>query len=652
MSKKILAALILLSVIAALAIAFARHGVEKAGRTVEIAIDYTNVKEFSRANDLQTEEVLDRFRRSGLTAVAFSEDTLDSLRADGFLKWSQGTDFANPRPGVCPEPETARYYVSVFRRDTYLQLKTFLPLFMPGTKEYFIPENETLSLQNPAVFEVSGSEKSFYTLGLGFNASLLKHYGNRNFHIILRPENKTGVPAEVLRRYQEEILKLQPFDGIVFGGQDNEVLGYPNYLPQTAEFLRATDAYYGVIEAPSRKAAQKGSQTLAFKCADRTVRVQAIPVLQQPRLSLQTIADKFALGAAERNIRLVYLRCHTVLKGEDDIVSVNLKYIEGIGKALEEQGLSTGRASTFSSYSPPLFLLLIMGAGTAAAWLWFFGLLGTVPGKYRAAFWVLWAAATLLLLLSGNFSLWKKVHALLAGILFPILGLYAGFGDLRRILEGSEIGMRLPSLVLLRAFAVTLAGALILCGFLSGTEFFVQADQFRGIKLLMVLPPLALTALWLVDLKDPVGSLKRYGNIGVKYFHVFVMCLLGGAGIYYLLRTGNAGEGAVSGTELLLRDLLHKVLPVRPRFKEIFLGYPAIMLTGALGLFSLGNLGWIAVLAAGIGLSDITDTFAHLHTPVAVSAVRAFLGAFIGWLVGTLLLQLISVLKKAAKKTK
>ena len=44
--------------------------------------------------------------------------------------------------------------------------------------------------------------------------------------------------------------------------------------------------------------------------------------------------------------------------------------------------------------------------------------------------------------------------------------------------------------------------------------------------------------------------------------------------------------------------------------------------------------GWLFVLAIGIGLGDVIDTFSHLHTPLAISLLRIVNGAVLGAVTG------------------
>ncbi len=82
-------------------------------------------------------------------------------------------------------------------------------------------------------------------------------------------------------------------------------------------------------------------------------------------------------------------------------------------------------------------------------------------------------------------------------------------------------------------------------------------------------------------------------------------------------RSGNDSGVGVSSVELRFRSILDKVLYVRPRTKEIFIGYPALLAGIAFAL--RGRRQWAAplVVVGSVGLISALNTFCHIHTPIA-----------------------------------
>ena len=114
--------------------------------------------------------------------------------------------------------------------------------------------------------------------------------------------------------------------------------------------------------------------------------------------------------------------------------------------------------------------------------------------------------------------------------------------------------------------AISMLGAVFGDG-LSGTEFLLKLQEFRGVKVMHAVP----VALALYTLARP---LKSWLNKNVPIRYLVLAAFVGLAGVFYILRTGNFGLPVI-GLEVKAREFLENLLLVRPRTKELFLGHPA-----------------------------------------------------------------------------
>ena len=90
----------------------------------------------------------------------------------------------------------------------------------------------------------------------------------------------------------------------------------------------------------------------------------------------------------------------------------------------------------------------------------------------------------------------------------------------------------------------------------------------------------------------------------------------------------------MSGIELKFRSLLDKVMVVRPRTKEFLFGHPALIL-GAAFLFARRRSIGLPLVALGVlGQASLLNTFCHIHTPLALTLLRAFNGLVLGIIIG------------------
>jgi hypothetical protein len=192
-------------------------------------------------------------------------------------------------------------------------------------------------------------------------------------------------------------------------------------------------------------------------------------------------------------------------------------------------------------------------------------------------------------------------------------------------------------IALVLGIGVTLAGALTIVGLLSTLLTMTEVDHFLGVKYVLVLPP--LIALGLYFFTDRFGAkldLRAAAEEPVRVAQLLAGLVLIAAALLVLERSGNQSDIAPSSFELALRAHLTTILQVRPRFKEFVVAWPALMLVPALFAADRRRWGWLFVLAAGMGLGDLIDTFSHLHTPLLVSLERVFNGAVLGAIGGAL----------------
>jgi hypothetical protein len=190
-------------------------------------------------------------------------------------------------------------------------------------------------------------------------------------------------------------------------------------------------------------------------------------------------------------------------------------------------------------------------------------------------------------------------------------------------------------IALVIAVAVTLCGALAIVGLLSTLLTMTEIDRFLGVKYVLVLPP--LIALGLYFFTDRFGAKidpRTAAETPVRVIQLLVGLVLVAGAYIVLERSGNQSDIAPSSFELALRSHLTTILQVRPRFKEFVVAWPALMLVPALNAVDRRRWGWLFVLAGGMGLGDLIDTFSHLHTPLLVGAERVVNGGVLGAVLG------------------
>lgn len=331
------------------------------------------------------------------------------------------------------------------------------------------------------------------------------------------------------------------------------------------------------------------------------VRLHGISAPELEVLSEERILNRYLRAVRERNIRILYLR--PFVEGEQSWER-SLGLLEQLQDRLSAAGFTLARAESFAPWQPALWWLVLVGAGIWAGAIYYghglfpkFSWLFTLGGAFGWLF-------TVVLLLKIP-SLAQQGLALLAAIVFPPLALQRGKSYWQ-------------------VAGISLVGALFVVASLSGTDYLIKVQDFRGVKVAHLIP-IALVAYTVVR------PLKDWLNKAVPVRYLIWAGVAGLVGLFYILRTGNFGM-PVPQWELTAREFLENFLGARPRTKEFLIGHPALYL--ALQDQKGQKSWWLPV--AVVGQISLINTFTHTHTPLQISLLRTFYGLVFGYAIGWL----------------
>lgn len=625
-----------------------RVRLEREARSLDILIDAYGLLDFCQAEGLDPADTLARLKSAGVTAVALPETTVERLTATGLASVQSGADFSRQLrarapglPQTARRPDPARTYVVVSDASVLSDLETFLPFVLGPDRAHRWPEaadRTSPSEGHPVVLELTTSEHSLASGGLGFSRSDLRAIQKQGLRVYLRPQNRSRFGDSDIAAFVKTLVDTASPAGLIFEGVSNEVLGYPDSLEATETAMREHRLLFGNIEVPTVDAAQKGSQTLGRKLSSQTVRVFSLAPLQQAKMTPDDAIDRYRLGARERNMRVLYVRPFAAPVTGSTLLQTNLDYIKALHDDLARSGFVFSGARPFPALAPGGLWLVGMALGTAAAGVLFLELFVAVPAP------LVWSLLCGLPLLAAacaamhRGSLASTLLALAAAQAFSVLGLAFGLPMLRAESESAPSGGRAllgATLPLVLVTAVSLLGGVYMAGFMSETSFMLSVHMFRGIKLIMVVSPALVVLLWMTRFAPRRETLRDLLDHRMAFWHLLAFGALAAAGAFYVARTGNASPAAASDYERVVRNFLETTLVVRPRFKEFAFGHPAWFVLAGL-LWKRGGQAWtwLLVLCAAISQVDVVDTFAHAHTPYLISLTRALIGLALGIALG------------------
>lgn len=643
--RRLLFGLLALALLASLLVALRRERQERAARSVEIALDDGDFAAFARSYGLDQLALLRRFRAAGLTSLAVSEELGGGVPGSGHgTAYTGGALIDQARLAPLADPALAALartgrlraddiYLLAYDEATARRYSAQLAIKFP-------PQNVRLVRRAlPALWALRSQSDTFNALGFGLPDDRLALARTAGLAVVPRLQNDQGFGPAQIAALLDTADPAHDETTAIFFGLRNEVLGYPDQLGTAAPLIAQHGLRFGTIEVYDDKSLQSGNDDLGRRLPARVVRVQAISKTEQDKLKAEEMIGRYLLGVRERNVRVVYLRPFAHPWHGSSPADANVRIVGEIAAGIRRAGMTLGPARGFElMHSSPLEVALISLAVPAVVML-----IGASIGMESVP-WLIALVVLDLVLVGLGFAahrdlLVRKFFALAAGLAFPAAAFLAIGPAFRN--DGRDAPFRRGIAAMLTATAVTLGGALVVVAILSTPATMTEIDRFAGVKYLLVVP--AVLGLLLYFFTDRFGARldpATAGEAPVRVAQLVVGVAIAVAGYVVLERSGNQGDIAPSNFELALRSHLTDLLQVRPRFKEVLAGFPALMLVPALVPLDRRRWGWLFVLAIGLGLGDLVDTFSHLHTALEVSAVRVFNGVAFGGLAGAVAIAL------------
>lgn len=655
---------LLVALVAALGVAAFRYNVERHSRHVELVMDYGDVVQLVQAENGSLDAYLTELRKAGLTSLALSEelgsDIPSSTHAD-VISGAQLLASAHLSPVADPtlaalvragKVNANTVYLLAYDAATYARYRAMLPL-------HFAPSAiDVLHTGKPWIFAVRTQIDYFNGIPLGIPSDEIARARRLHFEIVPRFQNDERYDAAQIAALANMLGGDRRISTVIFFGLRPEIVGYPDNIDATAELFRAHKWNFGAIEIYDPSQLQKGTEHLAQLLPDQTVRVQAIAKPELDKMKFGEIAARFVLGVRERNIRVAFLRPYLHPQNGESLETTNAQMVADIASQLRDSGFTLGRASPFTR-APGGETLNPVLAGIAALGVpSIFVILLAFFGWYKRSYAIAAYALTILLYLGGVLThhglVARSILALFAALLFAA----AAFVVLvRPFNEEPAAGTRKQ---LLRSIGwtllvtgVALLGALLVVGLMSVPLAMEEIVRVRGVKLILVLPPVIALAIYIFSRRFGAQS-ERAGEVfltPVRAYHILILGIVAAAGALLVMRSGNTSDIAPSSFELSIRHGLTTLLAVRPRFKEFVVGVPTLMLATALLGAHRKAVGWLLALGIGVGIGDVIDTFSHLHTPLSISALRIVNDLVLGIAIGVVAILIYRAIVRAFSRS-
>lgn len=678
----------LIGVIAALPLGLNRMTMEASSKQVEYVFDYRDlveVADYQARPQQYVAEQLKNLKYVGVTTMSLYESTFRELAQAGRLTYYNSKDIALLQSQLEPKGQNFTYLLYTGedeKREIDPLVRAALDRVDAVYRDWSFGGREGLVIELPL--------QEVLLKPLGFDPITMRTLHDAGFNILARfsdrvlPFDKAAVDAQLAELKEFGVTRIL-FDG-------DKVKGYTDQAEERSvnAFAELLNKYgMGVATIENLKKPQKGINTLAYITNYNVVRLYSLSPDDAMGMTPEAIADRFLLAAKDRNIRMFFLNTSAQSSQEKsavvnslDNLYISMKGEDGIVQTLADAGFPSGMAQAFDvqqpSYAKPLKGIVAVGAVALIALL----IQAFIPGLLIPVFLLgLVGSAGLYVL---NSSLMEQALALGAAISAPTLALIwvmnriysrtegnqrfvggsewtvrgggaasleaaEGGGRTKWVFEGLSTGRRFGLAVnwFIVTALISLIGVPYVFGLLNNITYSLVLEQFRGVSLLH-LAPIGLTAIYVLFYtgQAPISRIRKMLNTPITVLIVIVGLVLAAVGMYYLSRTGNAGQ--TLPFEKPFREFLEGTFGVRPRNKEFLLSHPLFIF----GLFLAlrYRAAWLLVIVGSIGQLSMVDTFAHIHTPLYISIIRVFLGLGLGAIFGIILIAVWQVLEGAWRK--
>ncbi len=682
--NKIYLVLILVSILFSLYFLTGRYKAELVYRNYEIVADYS---EFSKLGYIRGETPVEYFTKlkdNGLTTVSFNELTIASMKSlPGYEIQTEiiGNDLLVKGDKkyldiIIKGLETLkdRRNIEVLGEDEILIEGKPGDLVTYDTQAYDI----TKSLLGKA--GMKGSILEY--VGLGYDEEAVEEIKSIDgIDVMIRPVYLPSVQdaRSTMERFISNLEELNPDQSyIIFSGKEF----YKNTEDDTdikkdfTDYITENNIALGLVEAPN----QRGH--LGIDGIDSVIKKDEVKKLRafttwdylasQYDYEIpfhgagQELANVYYRAISERNITVVFLA--PFVKSQRVITDPQLygNVLSSLQTRMQDKGYTLGDAQPMGSWNVNSLYKVPVALGSVAASVLLLNMVFNVPNILSLLILAAGAALSVLFFVLGKMeSTGNILFNLNSIVVFPLISICYILENYKSILL-SKKDARLGKIffrgaaVLLIAILITMVGALHEVSFMSGTNYLVELNIFRGVKISQLLPLLLSMFIYTAYIgfnREPeegtrldIREIKDILMVDVKIWHAALGAMMLVVLALFILRGGNSNI-EVPKVELLIRNIMEQYLPARPRTKSIIAGYPAIMLMIYVAYKNRAQAaGIVLTILATIGMANIVNTFSHIRTPLKISLMRVGTEYVVALIISLIVLIIADLIRKGYEK--
>ncbi len=665
---------------------------EQRNKNVEIVADLTDFENLAIEMNVPIEEVAKKLVGAGTTSIAISEETLNDMNNDGRILMYPAVNlkhidvnFNNEYRGVTTQIKnyieennleySANTIVLTDDKSEYdFLINSFKSRFSGITKE-FNDENKFGIL-------IGRKQDKIKNVGLGLIDDDFEYAKTLGFNnIIPRIENHEGITTEEVDKLYEQLKKYKVrtivFAGVTVYGQNyqdekGEMLKYigDKFSKEGAEIITA------IIEKPVEtdlETVQRGIKTLSKASNYINTKVYSIDASQLTRITASNMVEQWGRAISQRNVRVLYVRPLSVAsKTANENFENTISAIREIKTRVRHMGMKVDSAKGLGNIVQNNFMQGLIGIGIVASGFLLLILLFDLS-KFPKSIYSLFILGILgtgfIYCISPIYNVLggiaNKGFSFMASIIFPSLsGLYLiSVYNKESKIENKNLKEIVCKSIVVLLISVLIAGVggVFIGSLLSGSEYVLKLDVFRGVKLSFILPILIFGFAYVIkcgiysdENGKPLNILEQTkklmdSSITVKYAVAGVVLVLGL--LIVVMRSGNTLITSASSIEIAFRNFLEKYLVARPRTKEL-IAFPVLMFIVYSARYRIKEIGLLVMLVGMIGIENVVNSFCHIRMPVMVTTLSSIYSLIFAVIIGSIGIVIIEKIINLVKKQK
>lgn len=643
-NSKILSAILILILVACLIPSFiTRIESENANKNVVVSLYHNDL--LNKLSDTAYAQALDDYFDIGVTNVSVAEENINSMVAKGNvtnIKYNvlrhkyddESLELAHIIAENAPDVN--------YNSELYITKDSSCAEFIRKglSEKYSDKEYTEISANNGiTVFVMFNGVYPSYSIDIGYEEDKLDTLYKKGFDICLvlkmQDYEKTdylNTLEELIKKYDVKYLSIRKS----VRNPENEKDGKEHY-ERISKIIADNNITLVVTENSNQLSNEKpfGYDTIFDENNTRVLRsYETYDASHSDDTNYLFRYRQYLNSTIDRNIRFITLsQIYLPNTSYDDLNEYTLKAAQTYINKVTSLGYTVNDTTNENFYITNKSLINALSAAIMVLLIY---LMLCIVFEIRnkafsiVAFFVALLAipATYLLVPSALISLYPTAWA----VIMPCFGMTCVLYFIKRY--GEKLSAPILAIIspILLALIMSIGG-IVMSSLLSGIDYYINNDIFRGIKLSLFAPLLyTAVAFYFMFMQNKfseiVASIKSILFYNIKVYWVIIAGVVGIVGLIYIRRSGNVNS--ISSLETAMRSIITENFAARPRTKEFIVGYPCLVLfVYYLKRTNIKLLQIILACGAAISAASISNSFCHVFTDASTIFMRVANGLLI-----------------------